>query len=597
MSLEWVGQDDFSVGTLVGIAQDQQPGVGVERAINGIFDDDGDVWRRGAVARVHEDPIEAPLTFLWSGYLGAQYVQLLASPTRFYGLIGADLTPLAAPGLVEPALPAIVDDLIFLPNGFVWGGGAGGSNAGTIAVSQNSPAVVGTGTAFGAGHVGSLLKMTGGRYYRVASVQDATHLTLSQPVSSATAVGQAYTISAYASDALPPATRPRHLGTAAGRLLIAIDNRIAFSKPDDPFSFDPTDYHELPDGVIVQGLSSIRDRALVFTNYGLWTIVGMAFDLTDELGNAQHQLDRLTPELSLLHEAGLAEWAGNIVAPCIDRCFLVDGLSPPVPITDSISSIYMDHIRAGHRPGGAKVFRNHYFLPWLDAARHPHGLALCRLNRPVKARQVYYPWSEWDGYPTGIAAFDVDLRAAPVFRGAHEDGHVVDISPAFPPFLEDETPMVDPDGEPVVFDVETRDFPTGNGQPNHVRRLRLFYYALGTGQIKAAYSFGAVTQRYQDVTASGRTYAEVEADFPDYESLLRGFAVDPDSIEWSSGARFWIPFDPTALEPPGVDPLLWNFEAAERPRFIRARFRSTDGIAQVKLRIVQFACRPTTHQR
>lgn len=601
MSLQWVGQDDFAVGTLVGVAQDQQVAVGLESAINALFDDDGDVLRRGRVVRDLGAAAPAPLTFVWSGYLGINYVQLVATAARIYAVVANALIDLGAFGVPQPVLPAIVGDLLFMPNGFVWGGSTKANYAtGTIAMTAGSPVVTGVGTGWAAANAepGMLFQRTGGtRWYQIKSVDSATQITLTEPAATNVAAGTAYVISAAAAaSTLPVTTRTRHLGVCANRLLIGIDNIVSFSPSGAPFTFNATDFHKLPDGVSIIGVSSIRDQALIFTNYGLWSISNMAFDLTDDFGNPQQTLSRLTPEVSLLHEAGLAEYSGAIIAPCIDRCLLIDGVSPPVSISDSIASIYMTFVRSGARPGGGKVFRNHYFLPWISTAQAPVGLLVCRINRPVRERQLYYPWAQWDGYVTGISAFDVDLRSVPVLRAVHKDGYRVDATGAFPPF-NDDLPAYDPDNKPVIFDVETRDFPTAGGAPGHARKLRLRYAVGAKGQIEAGYSFGSAFQRYQDLSATARTYADTKADYPNYVSLLRGLSVDPEDADWSVGKRFWHLLGDQPLVPPGQDPALWTFPQAERPRFIRARFRSTDAISHVTIRRVEFAVRPTPQTR
>jgi hypothetical protein len=82
MSLNWIGQDDFSVGWLSGVGQDQLPGVGLARAYNCIFDDDGDCYRRGAIQQlVSMSPFQ--IQFIWSGWLGNVYRGLVASTTKF----------------------------------------------------------------------------------------------------------------------------------------------------------------------------------------------------------------------------------------------------------------------------------------------------------------------------------------------------------------------------------------------------------------------------------------------------------------------------------------------------------------------------------
>lgn len=600
MSLQWIGQDDFAAGTLVGVAQDQQVAVGVEWAINALFDDDGDVVRRGAVSRLGAGAAAAGLLFMWSGYLGVNYVEIVATSARMYAVIADVFVDLGPPGVIEPCLPAIVADTIFLPSGFVWGGSAKAAYAtGTITQAAGSPLITGAGTAW-VGNVepGMLYRATGGsRTYTVKSVDSATQITLTENAGNSHAAGTGYAISSVRTDGLPASNRTRHLAVVANRLLVATDNTIAFTPSNQPFTFNPTDFHKLPDGVVVQGIAGLKDQALVFTNYGLWTISNMSFDLTDDFGNPQQTLSRLLPEISLLHEAGLAEWSGTIIAPCVDRALLLDGVSPPVSLSDSIASLYMEQVRAGNRPGGGKVFRNHYFLPFLSPTKTPTALFVCRLNRPVKERQVYYPWAQWDGYPTKATTFDVDLRTTPVLRGAGADGWRQNLTVAFPPFT-GEDPIADADGKPPIFDVCTRDFPPANGAPGHVRRLRLRYYTLGIGKIGAAYSLGDKVQRYRDVTQTGMTYAQAKANYPTYDAMLRGAATDPAAAVWNAGgARFWNVLGDQDARSPGVEPLEWQFGLAERPRWIRARFRSTDGIAQIKIRALRFAARPTSQTR
>ena len=167
-----------------------------------------------------------------------------------------------------------------------------------------------------------------------------------------------------------------------------------------------------------------------------------------------------------------------IVAPCVDRCFLVDGLSPPVPISDSISSIYMAHVRAGHRPGGAKVFRNHYFLPILNATADPGRPARVPPQPAGQGAAALLPVvavGRLPGRHQPPSTSTCEPRR--IFRAVHQDGWQLDLHRRLPAVRERRARSLDADGEPLVFDVETRDFPTGNGQPNHVRRLRLFYFA------------------------------------------------------------------------------------------------------------------------
>jgi hypothetical protein len=512
--LTMIGQDDFSVGVLRGVAPDTQPGVGLYNAVNGLYNDDGDVYRRGGTSHQAGSPFSPdPLTFIWSGFLAGQPSTLVASATTsFYGD-----TPIVGPGVAAPVNPAVVRDILYLPNGQSWAGPTHDLVAWTIPAGLPEPDGI---------------------------------------------------------------IRERHVCAAAGRLLVACGNRIAFSTaPPDAFAFAALDFHELPGGVNVMGMMAQRDTVFVFTNYGLWTIANLAFDLTDAQGNVQQTLQLVTPELSLWHESGLCEWQGGIVAPCHDRVYLLDGVSAPRPISDSIAPLYQRYANDGsYRPGGAKVFRNHLFLPIIDRATNtPQTLLVCRLSRPARARYVYYPWSIFTGHAAGAVMFDVSLLVnEPDFQAAHADGGVVSVRDVL---HESTVNPLDADFSAYPFDVETRDFPTGNGQPNHVRQIRL-RYTVDHGDM------GPVT-----VTA--------------------GFSDGPDGTGWDSDllpepsdpVHNWLmlgdkllPALGTGLEPVlGV--ALWRLFAARRARYARMRFRTTDTPFSLVFHHVDMGVRPASHQR
>jgi hypothetical protein len=617
MSLNWIGQDDFSVGWLSGVGQDQLPGVGLARAYNCIFDDDGDCYRRGAIQQlVSMSPFQ--IQFIWSGWLGNVYRGLVASTTKFYAMdAGWGIpTDLGAPGLARAVKPAVVSDLLFMPGGWTWGGSSKANYAtGTIALTAGSPLVTGVGTAWGAGNAeaGMLFQRTGGTIHRIKSVDSATQLTLDTPALTTVAAGAAYTISAVSTiGPTYPAVLPagnRHLGAIYNRLVAASGNIVVFSKAGDPWTYDPTDYHKLPDGVNIVALATIRDTLLIFTDSGLWSITGMAFDLTDDLGNPQQQVNRLTPEISLIHESGLADWAGALVVPCTDRVFLVDGLAPPVPISDSIQSLYANQLASQYTIGGAAVYRNHYFLPWVAANGNPpyfgSTLFVCRLNRPVRSRQVYYGWSLWTRKGAGQTAYAADTRNVPILRAAGgTSGYVLDFTETFQPFDATDVALknqvadygqVATSTSQIEFDVIIRDVPTGNGQPNHVRRMRVGYEAIGNGNVKAAYAYSTEPTTYQQARDRNVDYAALKANYATYAVLLTG--VGSGQSEWSTpDGRGWTVLDPVAAQT-GVEPIEWDFPRAERVRYIAGRVRVTDPLTTFKLRKLQFAIRPATHQR
>lgn len=493
MSLAEIAQDDFGAGTLRGTAPDVQPGVGVAEALNGLFNDDGDVYRRGGT-KYATATIGAPVLWLWTGFLAGQSVELAATHDHLYDAIsGLSIGPLTVDG---PMQVAVFENRLYLPTG-------------------------------------DLITNTGG----------------------------VISISAWARPAALDATAPMHVANVANRLVVGCANRVAFSAADDPTSFAASDFHALGAGVLVVGLFAITDTLLVFTNYGLWTIANMAFDLTDAAGNIQQGLSLVVPGMSLTHEAGLTSYQNAVIAPCIDRIYLVDGVNRPIAISDSIGSTWGGYVASGYLPGGAKVFNSTLLLPVVMASLIVPGegwtpgpiisVLACRLNRPVRGRVVYYPWSEFGGHAASLRQFDVSLtQETPRLLGGGDDGAVADLTGIFTPGA---TNTHDADGGVPVFVLETRDFPTGQGQPNHLRSIRLRYTAHGSGQIDAAYS------------------------------------SDPGHGDWRG-------LDPQPVTN-GKEPLAWWLPQAARVRFVRVRFQCADALDALVFHRVELRVRPATHAR
>jgi hypothetical protein len=408
--------------------------------------------------------------------------------------------------------------------------------------------------------------------------------------------GTATTVTAWARPSSLSSTATLHLCTIANRLVVAANNRIAFSPINTPTGFVADDYHELPGGVIVVGLAAIRDTLLIFTNFGLWTVTNMAYDLTDAAGNVQQALALVTPELSLWHEAGLCEWSGQIVAPCLDRTVIVDGVNAPQPITNSIAPWYAQLVAAGYTPGAAKVYRNHLFLPILNGGE-PYAMLVCRLDRPVRGRQLYFPWSTFTGHAQKGTAFDVALTGAtPDFILAGRDRRITSLRDVFDPA---QAVASDADGTTHEFDVETRDFPTGGGQPNHVRRVRLRYTldAPGGAQIAAGYSYGSVGQTYEAVAAHYATYGAITGT---YENLRLGLDAIPPTMPRSADDpdRFWYALDvqPTPNDR-GTALVAWPLPATVRVRYARVRFRTTAALAKLVIHRCELHVRQAAHNR
>lgn len=495
MALAKIAQDDFGLGTLRGTARDVRPGVGVHQALNGMLNDDGDVFVRGMTTRRTSSPNVAadPLYWLWSGALGEIGYVVSGGPAGLWQMVGSDLPVISgSTGVTAPGMQ-------------------------TAAIGHNL-------------YLPTLQKLTG---------DDATGIL---------------TCSAWTPPSELPASGTTHVATIAHRLVVARGNRVAFSAPDSEV-FAPTDFHELPGGVSVMGMFAQQDTLLVFTNYGLWAISNMAYDLTDAAGNLQQPLSLIVPGLSLLGEGGLCPWRGRVVAACIDKVYLVDPFNPPVPISDSIAEIYADCVSLIQRPGGAKVFRDTLLLPIIDRFNGPPvTLLTCRLDRPVRAGHLYYPWTELAGHAARHYMLDLYYgpQGALVIGGGH-DGWINDLTGAFA----HDFAGADADGTVAEFVLETRDFPTGQGQPNHLKRI--------------------------GVTYTAQANADVQIDI----------AVSTDPLH-----QTWVDLGSQTLPMTGVDPITHWLPQAIRARYARVRVTVQDAdLASLIVHRVELQVRSAAHAR
>ncbi len=588
--LAWVGQEDFAAGAVRSVARHLIPANGVYSLQNSLLDDDGSVYRRGGSEYLSNAAFGAGgLRWVWDGYLLAGQRTVFASNADF-GVLAADgVTPvnLGGTGLAGPVRGVVVAGMLFIPGGTIYGGSRKAADyaTGTVTTTLAGKVVTGAGTAWLANvDAGMLLRIGAGRYYVVASVQSDTQLTLADAYEGATAAGQAYALTRLGSAASPYRTADIY-ASVAERLVTVEGSSIRFSAGRSvlgvlqPHVFDPTDLHELPEGSVGLGAESIRDQLVVFASDGIWNVTNMAFDLTDAAGNVQQTLQRTSQEVVLWGAAGVASYRGALVVPAVDGVYLVDGVSQPVAVSDSIWPLIVEHVRAGRRPGGAVVFKNHYLLPVLDASNLVVDLLVCRLDRPAAARgRTFFPWSWMRGHGgnvTGLAR-RVESGAArqPELLAAGADGRVLKLSAMFDPAA---ARKADADGSVHEWVMESRDFATGRGNVNTVRRVRARYElydgAADDPVIRGYYSVGE----------------------PVPGGALWDVALWDVALWGDESLDTFVLLDGTAPEDSGRNRHTWFFAAGAR--FLRVRLSSTDPAATLVLRSVELAVRTSAKDR
>ena len=525
------------------------------------------------------------LTWLWDGYLQPGPRTVFASAADFGVLAADDETPvrLGGAGLQAPKQADVLEDLLFIGGGAIYGGSRKESSysAGTVKVTNGSQVVTGSGTFWTASvDPGMLLQLGDERVYVVSSVESDTQLTLRDAYQGATGEGKAYALRPlYEITSADPYQHVDYLTACANRLVLGSGRTIRFTEVNNPHSttnsLGTPNEHKLPSGVAILGLATAGDSVLIFTTGGVWALDGLHYDIVDVNGNAQHRLQLLSRDLVLADAAGLAGAGQRLVVPAADGVYLMDGISSPERVSRPIDRLYRKRVVDGYPLGGAVVYRGHYFLPILDTSGDVRDLFVCRLDRPTRARgQRGFPWSRFTGDGGEIAAFAVRSSAAPrdsSLLGAQSraSSRIVDCSHYFEP---SEDHALDADGTAHAFDQINRDIQTGGGTENVVRDVQLLYEMSaapgGEPRLRVLWSDGS----------------------------LEGGDAEWDEIEWdvfdwvSRGAVF------NAIDkhgPPSDGRRREKFRINKRMRYARLRVITEGPVASFALRALQVDVRPS----
>jgi hypothetical protein len=520
--LSQVGQADFSAGAVLSVARHLISEQGLYDVHDGLYDDDGSVYRRGGDQYKSNAAFGTSGRWCWDANFAAGQRTIFASSTTFGVLDSDDATPLnlGGAGLLEPVPAALVGGILFIGGGVMYAGSrkTADYSTGTVTTTQGSKIVTGAGTTWLANvDPGMLFRTASNPYYVVASVDSNTQITLAEAYAPSGAAGLAYTLTrlgalaSHISSASPTAvgTAPIFL-SIAGRLIAIVGNTIYFSDTVDPgttlaavvgnfrtYSFPAINRQQLPDGVVVVGAAAVRDRALLFTTDGMWMISNMALNINDASGNLQQRVERVG-DIVGWGAPGVTPWGAGAIVAATDGIYAVDGISQPQMLSRSITPRLVSYVRAGYKPGGIAVYKNHLLVPVLDASNFVVDQMVCRLDRQVRTPQGdVFPWSFFSGHGGNVACWAVRAAGGSqrlpdllgVARGS--DARVVKAGSFFEPSA---TVKNDADATTHNLDVVTRDFETGGGIFNLVRMLKLWYELIDAASdnptVKVYYSTG-----------------------------------------------------------------------------------------------------------
>jgi hypothetical protein len=579
-------QLDFSAGMFRAVARHLVPANGAWDLLNYLLDEDGSPYRRGGGEFLSTSAFGSSLRFLWDGFLTPGQRTVIANPDDF-GVLDAAEAPvnLGLGGLAAPKRAVELAGMLFIGGGTIYGGSrrTAGYSAGTVAVTNGSKTVTGSGTTWTTNiDAGGLFRVGGaGRYYVVASVESNTQLTLRDDFEGSTGSGLAYAVSNIASAAAPYRVSDLY-AVAADRLFSLEGSRAYFTPPGNPHSFNAAEeFHELADGAQILGGSDLRDMLILFATSGVHVISNLHLDLTDPDGNMQHRVEHVSEDLILWSHEGIATWGGALVVPAADSVWLVDGVSAPVKVSRSIDGLYRAYVQAGYRTGLATVLRGHYFLPILDAVNAPVDLLVCRLDRPVSVRGfgTVYPWTHQHGFGRQVAAFAVRTGGSGSVRNPQllaastaTSARVVKCNGWFGP---DVAQKNEPDGSTHETLIDTRDYATVDGlSENTVRRVIVRY------ELKDAAA---------DNPAIAAFWSDGSVDLAGLD-LWDAAVFDTATFE-EDDAGEWEQLEGRAPEDDGRNPHSWP--VGKKVRFIRFRLRSASPSTRHVIRTVELLVRPS----
>jgi hypothetical protein len=589
-------QRDFSYGIVRDQTSDPRA---LNDHVNGLYEKDGSPFKRGG-NKIHSaqiaNPSSHPGIWVFDGHFDAGRRTVFAATDDFYVLAADDsaLVNLGSDGLALPAPSAMLESMLFIGGGYIYGGSRKTAtySTGTVTLTKydgtNEAAaktVTGSGTAFLANvDPGMLFQRGNERLYVVASVDSDTVLTLRDPYEGTGGGGITYTLHHfYKMTAADPyeagaayTEAANHLLTHQGKVLkfTVIENDAAGKPQIKPHKWTLTvGAKEIPNEHRFQGEitghGTIAQTVAVLTTLGIWTIDGIAFDIIDSQGNNNHRVQVLSREL--ISYGQVATWEQALIVPCLSGIFLIDGVSKPRRIVHPIDSIWRTYVNVDYRPGQAAVYENHYLLPVIAGNGDVKDVLVARLDRDiVVSGEPAKPWARWGGEGLACPSFAVrtsNTPDAPLLLGANKPlARVVDNTGCFNPGPGN---TLDADGIVPEWVIVTRDYETGNLTENMVRTVEPRYELVGSGAtITGEYGFGI---------------SEVSLDNWDERDWAHDSDNEPADLFWEDDEDdTFFALACTFPESDGNDRVACDVN--DEARFIRYRFRNANAAERLRFR-------------
>jgi hypothetical protein len=495
------GQADFSGGMVRAVARHRIPQTAVWDVQNGLLDDDGNLYQRAATTHATSSQLGTSVQAVWEAQfsVGRRTIVVGSTGLAVVDAAGTGFTLLvpgaavAGGGLLSQAGEVAVFPLQYIGDQIIAYAGARKPSTvayitGTLAVTKGSKTVTGTGTAWlanvEAGAIVHPLPLTGPQYGAVvASVDSDTQITLTEPY-----IGQTYS-GAYLISAAMAITTGTAAAVVSNRLCVAEGRRVKMSKTVDPdtgqsriWEFADDDYHEFSSDVVA--LAALRDKLFVFTRSGIHVVTGVAYEIVDAFGNAQHRVERVSGDVILRSAGGIATWRDSLVIAAVDGIYGMDSLGTLDLLSRSITPLWQAHMQAGHAVGQVLAFRDHAFVPVGGE------VLVCRLDRRTKTPVGdSAPWTRLVGAEAGAVqalALRDPFGSPRLLAGTSTSGYLVDLTGIFTSSTV-ATTAVDANAAGYSMTIETRSFEPDAGNVATVRDC-VVEYVLGAGTVAMSVS-------------------------------------------------------------------------------------------------------------
>lgn len=509
-------QSEWSGGMCRSVARHLIPDDAAYDILDGLLDENGNVYQRGPTAHLTPNQLGASLVAVWEAQFSAGRRTLGLAATAF-GLIKAGAWSVMAfiSSISGGGLMAQVGEYMLFPYTLAGAPKIGvyagsqqpvGYTAGGLTVTAGSATVTGAGTSFLADvDAGMIMKVgaPGSEVWGVVkSVETDTSLTLVDTWDGPTAAGTAGTFRAF--EAYRDGTA---VTASSGRAFVATGRKVLMSQPIDQDTghsqlfdaFSVDDVHEFPADVVA--LATLRDVVYVFTKAGIWSISGGALPIVDTFGNAQHRVQRISGDVVLRSPGGLAPWRDSLVVCAVDGAYVMEANGELELISRSIGPLWQSMMASGVQVGQVATFRDHVFVPVGGA----NGVYVGRLDRRTKTPVgESAPWTRFvQGEALAIGALAVqDPYGSPkLVAGASTSGFLIDLTGVFGSgaLPAPAGGLTDANGVTMGMVVETRQYVVDAGGLAMVRDVALEYESTD-GLIGVEASIGQRAAAFVDPT-------------------------------------------------------------------------------------------------